>query len=104
MYDKLPDKYKQVCSEARWNQLCELVKSKGMSISNRDLTTSEIQLVIDETALSDNQRKGAILYYIHHVKIKDLQERFGYDKSGILYYKKKISLALRQTCNKIFVK
>lgn len=102
MYDKLPQKYKDVFSEARWNDVCKIVEEQGIKVRSNQFTAPEIELIISETALSDKLKEGAKLHYVNHVKIKDLCIRYGYDKSGIEYYKKKVSLALRTTCTRIF--
>lgn len=101
-YDKLPDRYKQCMTEQRWIDVCNLVKQKGMSVYYKDFTTSEIQLIINETPLSEKQKQGAELYYINRVKQDDIALRFGYSESTIKYYKKKISYALRETACRIF--
>lgn len=96
------DKYKQYFSELRWQELCELVSTKGMKVTSSDFTTSEIDLIIEETPLSDELKKGAKLYYMHKVKMNNIAYRLGYSDSTIKYYKKRVSLALRTTCCRIF--
>lgn len=96
------DKYKDVFTEARWNECCDLVATKGMHISNNDFTTSEIEVIINETALTDSEKEAARLRYIKHVRLKDIAARFNYSESDIKYRRRKVSKALRTTCLRIF--
>lgn len=96
------EKYKEIFSEERWNEICQIVKEKGMKISNRDFTNSEIIFIINETALSEIEKEGAILCWIKKVKLYKIAQKYNYSESAVKYHKKKVSKMLRTTCNRIF--
>lgn len=96
------DKYKSIFTEARWNECCDLVATKGMHTSSSDFTASEIEVIINETTLTDNEKEAARLRYIKHVRLKDIAMRFNYSESDIKYRRRKVSKALRTTCLRIF--
>lgn len=96
------DRFKGIFSEARWTEICNLVREKGMRISYNDFTSSEIDCIINETPLSFNQAEGARMYYIKKCKLREIANTLNYSDSNIKYYKKKVSKALRTTCCRIF--
>lgn len=91
-------------AQDRFKILQDLIQVKGMSIRYADFTTSEIQYIIDETPLSEEQRKMCIMQYIKRIKQKDMENYFSYSKSGMNYQKRICSIKLRQTACKLFCK
>lgn len=96
------EKYKEHFTEARWNELCELVKTKGMKVTSKDFTVSEIEFIISETPLSNVERDGAIRFYVKHMSLDSISNIVSYSYSTVKYHKKRISKSLRETCCRIF--
>lgn len=98
----VPERYKDMFTDERWNEICELVSKKKMKIQSTQFTVSEIKFIINETPLTENQKKGAEFFYVKRMKKNQIAAELGYSEATIQYYKDKVSKALRATCCRIF--
>ena len=89
--------------ETRFAHLCGLVQSKGMEISFRDFTCSEIRWLIDETPFSPTDRKVAVLRFVENRTYDDISGRMEwYSNTTTIKHCRFVSEALKRTCFKVF--
>lgn len=98
------NRYPDLISNTRWNEICTMVKNKGMYTSYRDYTVTEItKIIIPETILSEEEIAWAIDRYIKKMSNLQFQERFNLSESAVKARHKKLSLKLRTTCTRLFI-
>lgn len=91
-------------SDSRLEEIKKCVKEKGMSISYRDFAVYEIKIIIDQTVLTDEERKIAELKYIRNKNNREIYFEMDWDSESACYsHIKHVSHQLKRCCNMIFI-
>lgn len=90
-------------NNARFEEIKALVYEIGMKISSEYFCVSEIEFIIQETALSDEDREFARAKYIRKMTNEKLLDHMNWGSlSTVIAHNKKVSKALKITCQRIF--
>ena len=87
----------------REREIKNLVEKLGMKISAEYFCVSEIELIIQETPLSDEDRRFARAKFIRKMTNEKLLDYMNWGSlNTVIAHSKKVSLALKTTCQRIF--
>lgn len=92
-----------IISDARLEEIRLMLKEKGNNISFKDFAVYEIEIIIEQTPMSNENKEFAKAKYIKRLTHDELLDHMGWGSPNTVTKRtKKISNALKSTCRKIF--
>lgn len=91
-------------NKQRYDLISELSNDAKMSLTYQDFTISEIEELIQETPLTDIDRRIAKLKYIRRFTIKEISYEVGLHPRTIQRHLPDISVAIKSTITKLYLK
>lgn len=90
--------------EERVNLFAKLSDDEKMALTSNDFTISEITEIINETALNKLDKNIAIMRYIKKMTFDEISIKLNRDVRTIQKRLVNISIKLKSTCVKLFIK
>lgn len=90
--------------DERINFFANLTNDEKMALTSNDFTISEITEIINETALNKLDKNIAVMRYIKRMTFDEIANKLDRDIKTIQKRIPNISIKLKQTCVKLFLK
>lgn len=100
--ENMLDRYRSVFTDSRWDEIVADVKSCGMDIDFTHFYPNEIEFILNETRMTDNERKGGILLFCKALTKKQICDRLGVSRATLWRHEKKVRAEIRRTCCRMF--
>lgn len=91
-------------NKQRYDLISELSNDAKMALTCQDFTISEIEELIQETPLTDIDRRIAKLKYIRRFTIEEISYEVGFHPRTIQRHLSDISAAIKSTITKLYSK
>lgn len=90
--------------EERINLFAQLSDDEKMALTSNDFTITEITEIINETALNKLDKNIAVMRYIKRMTYEEISYKLNRDIRTIQKRIPNISIKLKETCVKLFIK
>jgi DNA-directed RNA polymerase specialized sigma24 family protein len=90
--------------ESRFDFFAQLTHDEKLGLESKDFMTSEIEEIISETPLCDLDKRISVYRYIKCMTENEIADKENVDIKTIHRRLQTISLKLKITCSRLFVK
>ena len=91
-------------NSSRFDFFAKLTHDEKMDLESKDFLVSEIEEIIAETPLCDTDKRISVKRYIECMTEREIAEKLQLDEKTVNRRLQTISLKLKITCSRLFVK